>query len=139
MSTVAPPPPRTSAFLQRLLRVAPPQVFLVLLMTAVVSVVIFGVSEMTAGRIQETRTEVNTVRRALAQVSLVRAGIAQAESAQRGYLLMGSPRYLRPLDSAVTLTQNAVSELAALSSDQLEWRARTEALREVVVKKLDEL
>ena len=139
MSTVAPPPPRTSAFLQRLLRVAPPQVFLVLLMTAVVSVIIFGVSEMTAGRIQETRTEVTVVRRALAQLSLVRAGISQAESAQRGYLLVGNERYLRPLEAAVTTTQNAISELAALSSDQLEWRARTEALREVVARKLDEL
>jgi hypothetical protein len=41
LSSVAPAP--RAAFLQRLLRVAPPQVFLVLLMTAVVSVVIFGV------------------------------------------------------------------------------------------------
>src|SRR5947208_6945965 len=69
------PSPQRPALVQRLLRVAPPQVFLVLMMTAVVSVVIFGVSEMTAGRIQETRTEVATVRKALGVLEVVRAGL----------------------------------------------------------------
>jgi signal transduction histidine kinase len=141
LAAVHPPstPPARAALIQRLLRVAPPQVFLVLMMTAVVSVVIFGVSEMTAGRIQETRVQVASARKALAELSLVRAGIAEAESSQRGYLLVGEQRYLEPFESAVTLTQNGISELAALTGDQLEWRARTEALREGVAKKLDEL
>jgi signal transduction histidine kinase len=94
---------------------------------------------MTAGRIQETRVQVASARKALAELSLVRAGIAEAESSQRGYLLVGEQRYLEPFESAVTLTQNGISELAALTGDQLEWRARTEALREGVAKKLDEL
>ena len=138
LSSVAPPAPR-AALLQRLLRVAPPQVFLVLMMTAVVSVVIFGVSEMTAGRIQQTRIEVGTVRNALTQISLVRAGIAQAESSQRGYLLTGDERYLRPLDAAVATAQNGISELATATGEQLEWRARTDSLRGLVAKKLDEV
>jgi signal transduction histidine kinase len=137
LSSVAPAP--RAALLQRLLRVAPPQVFLVLLMTAVVSVVIFGVSEMTAGRIQQTRLEVSAVRNALTQISLVRAGIAQAESSQRGYLLTGDERYLRPLDAAVATAQNGISELAAATGEQLEWRARTDSLRGLVAKKLDEV
>jgi signal transduction histidine kinase len=109
------------------------------MMTAVVSVVIFGVSEMTAGRIQETRTEGATVRKALDQLAPVRAGIAEAESSQRGYLLVGEERYLKPFEAAVAMTQNAISELAAVAGDQLEWRARTESLREAVAKKLHEL
>ena len=138
LSTVVPAPAR-AAFLQRLLRVAPPQVFLVLMMTAVISVVIFGVSEMTAGRIQQTRVAAASVRNALTQLGLVRAGIAQAESSQRGYLLLGDERTLKPLDAAVTTTQNAISELAALACDQLEWRARTDSLRELLGRQLDEI
>lgn len=133
------PRPGWVLVLQRLLRIAPPQVFLVLLMTAVVSIVIFAVSEATSGRISANRAEVRQANMALDQLALVRRGILAAESTQRGYLLMGTDAYLANFEASTTLAQNAVGELASLAGDDLEWRARVEALREHVMARLDEL
>jgi signal transduction histidine kinase len=132
-------PDRAAKLLQRLLRVAPPQVFLALLMTAVVSAFVFAVSELTAGRIAETRAAVRHVSLALTHLSVVRNGLLQAESSQRGYLVTGTQRHLEPFDAAVTSTQTSLSELAGLAGDELEWRGRVEALRTAVDQRMDQL
>lgn len=125
--------------MQRLQRIAPPQVFVVLLMTALVSIVIFAISEMTSGRINQNRRDVQHVTQALEQLALVREGVLGAESAQRGYLLVGWENHLANFESSSTTAQNAISELASMTGDDLEFRARVEALREHVMAKLDEL
>lgn len=123
----------------RLMRAAPPQVLLALLLTAVVSVVIFAVSELAAGRISQTRADVNQVRKALTQLALLRTGLAQAEASQRGYLIGANNRYLLPFNAAIRTVQTSLVELATVSGDNLEWRGRTEALRTLVEQKEDEL
>lgn len=124
---------------QRLLRIAPPQVFVVLLMTAIVSVVIFAVSETTSSRITAIRSQVRDTYEAMQQAALVRQGVLGAESAQRGYLLVGSSAYLGTFESSSSMAQNALSALAPLAGDDLEVRARVESLREHVMAKIDEL
>ncbi len=135
----APTPTPAPFRLQRLLRIAPPQVFAVLLMTAMVSIVILIVSEATASRIERSRSAVASVETALDRLALVRTGIANAESNQRGYLLTGSGAYLPPFEAASSLTQNAIGDLASLTGDDLEWRGRVAALREHVTARLDQL
>jgi signal transduction histidine kinase len=134
-----PKPHAPPVVISRLLRAAPPQVLLALLLTAVVSVVIFAVSEVAAGRISQTRDDVNQVRKALTQLELTRNGLVQAEASQRGYLLTGSNRYLKPFNAAIQTAQTALVELATVSGDNLEWRGRTQALRALVEQKEDDL
>jgi signal transduction histidine kinase len=134
-----PKPHAPPVVVSRLLRAAPPQVLLALLLTAVVSVVILAVSEVAAGRIVQTRDDVNQVRKALTQLELLRNGLVQAESSQRGYLLTGSNRYLKPFNAAIRSAQTALVELATVSGDNLEWRGRAQALRTLVEQKEDDL
>lgn len=122
----------------RLLRIAPPHIVLTLVMTAVVWGFVLAVSESGARKVQAARGQIMQVRAALTQLSVARAAIAQVESIERGYLLTGNPRELQDYDHAVGQAQNAISELAGLSGDQLEWRARIESLRAHVVRKIDE-
>jgi signal transduction histidine kinase len=134
-----PKPHAPPVVISRLLRAAPPQVLLALLLTAVVSVVIFAVSEVAAGRISQTRDDVNQVRKVLTQLELVRIGLVQAESSQRGYLLTGSNRYLKPFNAALQSAQTALVELSTVSGDNLEWRGRAQGLRTLVEKREDDL
>ena len=132
-----PPPPRV--VVHRLLHAVPPQVLLALLLTAVVSVVIFAISEYSSGRIAQTRADVSQARRAAAQVAALRNGLLQAESAQRGFLLAGSEQYLKPFNAAIEHSRTSLVELATVSGDNLEWRGRVEALRPLVEQKEDEM
>ena len=134
-----PKPHAPPVVITRLMRAAPPQVLLALLLTAVVSVVILAVSEVAAGRISQTRDDVAQVRKALTQLELVRNGLVQAEASQRGYLLTGSNGYLKPFNASLQSAQTALVELATVSGDNLEWRGRAQALRMLVEQKEDDL
>jgi len=80
----------------------PPKVLLVLLLTALVSAVVFGVSELAAGRVNEIRAEAMRLRQIAIQIVAIREATLHAESAQRGYLLTMDRRYLEPFKAKAT-------------------------------------
>ena len=65
--------------------------------------------------------------------------IADAEAAQRAYLLTTHDDDLAPLTSATTALPDALARLRALTRDSLAQQRRLEALRPLIAAKLDEL
>lgn len=118
---------------------APPKVLLVLVMTAVVSVIVLGVSELTAGRVNEIRNEAAAARDTAAHIATIRDRVAQAESAQRGYLLTADPRYLLPLRAAEAAAQKSFVQLTALTQEHPGHAERTRTLVRLATSKFDEM
>lgn len=118
---------------------APPQVLLALVLTAVVSVVVLGVSELTASRVHELRNEAATVREKQTHIANIRDAVAHAESAERGYLLTTDPRYLQPFKAAEASAQRSFVNLTALTKDDAAEAERTRALVKLATSKLDEM
>jgi signal transduction histidine kinase len=118
---------------------APPKVLLVLVMTAVVSIIVLGVSELTAGRVNEIRNEAAAARDTAAHVSMIRDRVAQAESAQRGYLLTSDPRYLLPLRAAEAAAQKSYVQLTALTQEHPGHAERSRSLVRLSTSKFDEM
>jgi signal transduction histidine kinase len=117
---------------------APPQVLLALLMTAVVSVVVLAVSELAAGRVNETRAEAIELRDRATHISELRAALIQAESAQRGYLLTQDQRYLQPLKDAAAQAEKASVDLKASSLNDRDALQRSADIIALAGRKLDE-
>ena len=62
--------------------------------------------------------------------------VTTAESAQRGYLVTGEPRYLGPYEAAIDGVGKTLDELQALVADNPAQEARLLALREQVQRRL---
>jgi len=125
--------------LHRWLAAVPTKVLWVLVLTALVSVLVFAVSEIAFKNIaQERNTALSHVQ---GQTSLVqlKANLIQAESAQRGFLLTLDTRYLEPYDKLVVQVRKAQANLLASFGKDPELKPQVEALGLVVEKKLDEL
>lgn len=141
MDVTAPPAPDRSAVpaRSRWILAAPPQVLLALVLTAVVSVVVLGVSELTASRVHQIRNEAAAVREKQTHIANIRDAVAHAESAERGYLLTADPRYLQPFKAAEASAQRSFVNLTALTKDDAAEAERTRALVKLATSKLDEM
>lgn len=118
---------------------APPQVLLALLLTAVVSVVVLAVSELTAGRVNENRAEATQLRERATHVSELRQALVQAESGQRGFLLTQDTRYLEPMKEAGARAEKAFVSLQASSLGDRTALQRSVDLVSLGNRKLDEI
>lgn len=67
------------------------------------------------------------------------AGLVDAETGQRGYLLTGEPSYLEPYRAATKHIDRAIGNLKSLTSDNPNQQKRIENLEPLVEKKLAEL
>lgn len=117
----------------------PLRLLLALAMTAVVSVVVLGVSEVTASRVGQIRAQAERVHEIAANIAAIREALGHAESAQRGYLLMQDRRYLEPFNEAMARAQKSFVDLVALTQDDRVASERARALVAVATSKLDEM
>lgn len=102
----------------RWLVAAPPKVLFTLLATALVSLTVLAVSELSYRRIQQSRADVMGQRAVLVTLDAIKFHIARAESALRGHLLTRDPVFLEPYRAAADSARRAVVDLAALSRER---------------------
>ena len=112
---------------------------LVLLLTALVSAVVFGVSELAAGRVNEIRAEAMRLRQIAIQIVAIREATLHAESAQRGYLLTMDRRYLEPFKAKATQAEKSFVELAALTRDDEGRSLQSRELIDLSTQRFDEM
>lgn len=117
----------------------PPRVLLALILTAVVSVLVFAVSELAFSEISSNRHEAMRSTRAQIHLLRVREQLLAAESAQRGYLITREERYLAPYDEAVRSTRAAQAGLLSTLGEGSPLRKQAGLLGTLVEQKLDEL
>jgi signal transduction histidine kinase len=123
----------------RWFRALPPQVLVTLLMAAVISMVVLAVSELSAARVNETLAQATRLRSVLVALDGLRMSVAQAESAQRGFLLTHERVYLEPFSAALQQAQKSSVNLAALTQAQEARDARAEVIVKLATQRLDEL
>jgi signal transduction histidine kinase len=125
--------------LRNWLKAVPPKVLLVLLLTALVSVLVFAVSELAFRGITGQREA--AYRSMVGQTTLLRLKerLVQAESAQRGYLLTQQPRYLAPYEKAVLDARTAQASLVTIFGHDPTLHQPITEMGLLVERKLDEL
>jgi PAS domain S-box-containing protein len=67
------------------------------------------------------------------------AGVTDAETGQRGFVITGDPGYLQPYMDGTTQIERTLTALDALTRDDASQQARLSRLRPEVAQKLDEL
>jgi signal transduction histidine kinase len=65
--------------------------------------------------------------------------VKDAETGQRGFLITGESRYLKPYDDAVATVPGKIERVERLTEDNASQRDRIPRLRDIVRAKLDEL
>ena len=65
--------------------------------------------------------------------------LKDAETGQRGYLITGEPRYLRPYEEATAGIRQRFDLLRQLTVDNASQQARTDRLERLIVERFDEL
>jgi signal transduction histidine kinase len=92
----------------------------------------------TATVIQTTRSQL-TLRTLLNELQAIISTVDDAETGQRGYLLVGEESYLEPYREAVKVSDREVSQVAALIGATPDQQARFDRLRQAVALKFAEL
>ena len=69
----------------------------------------------------------------------LRAGLIDAETGQRGYIISGEERYLEPYTNARPVITTKLDELVRLTTDDTERAARLSSLQPLITKRLDNL
>jgi CHASE3 domain sensor protein len=77
--------------------------------------------------------------RVLQQIARVKQLVTEAESGQRGYLITGDGRYLRPYDRALQAIPPALERLRTMTGDNPNQQAELDALEPLIAAKLEEL
>jgi len=75
----------------------------------------------------------------LRNIDTVEAGLVDAETGQRGYLLTGEESYLEPYHTAVKDINHTIASLKSLTSDNPNQQRRIQSLEPLVDDKLTEL
>src|SRR5216684_472013 len=75
----------------------------------------------------------------LRNIDAIVAGLVDAETGQRGYLLTGQESYLEPYRAAIQNVGQTIGNLNSLTSDNPNQQKRIQILRPLVEKKLGEL
>lgn len=120
-------------------RTVPPTVVLTLVMTAVISVLVFAVSEYAFSEIGALRQEAMKIRDAERDLHQIGYELAVGESAQRGYLLTWDPRYLAPYQQAIETARNAQAHMVAGIGNNPRYAGEVLAIAELIQKKVDDL
>jgi signal transduction histidine kinase len=123
----------------RWLLASPPRVLLVLVLTAAVSAVVFGVSELAARHVNGIRAEATLLRQIATHIATIREATLHAESAQRGYLLTLDSRYLAPFNVKAAQAAKAFVELAVLTRNDEALGKRSQGLIELSTQRFDEM
>jgi PAS domain S-box-containing protein len=108
-------------------------VALVLVIAAVV------VSYRSSVSVAETAAEGIATAQVLQEARAVLALVTDAETGQRGYLLMGDGSYLRPYERAVASLPDAIQRFQRLVQGRAEQARRVEELRVLLDRKMAEL
>ena len=139
MSTSIPSWPAVHLVQMRWLLASPPKVLLVLVLTAAVSAVVLGVSELAARHVNGIRAEATLLRQIANHIATIREATLHAESAQRGYLLTMDGRYLAPFNAKAAQAAKAFVELAALTRNDEALERRSQGLIELATQRFDEM
>src|SRR5215831_338961 len=92
-----------------------------------------------ARSLEEAFREADRVRRVMALNDNVLALLLDAETSQRGFLLIGRQEYLEPYQTAVRNLPGVIAQLAAAVSGRQEASRDISELRQLVTDKLQEL
>jgi PAS domain S-box-containing protein len=90
-------------------------------------------------RLVENDRRVAHTHTTIGQAGELLSTLKDAETGQRGYLLVGDESYLQPYQDALRREQGLVRTLRELSSDDPEQRARVEAMVPLIDQRIDEL
>jgi PAS domain S-box-containing protein len=82
---------------------------------------------------------VSHTRSVLLQISETESLLKDAETAQRGFLYTGDPKYLEPYNNSVIKAEPALQKLTELTADNPHQQARIVELRRLTRRKLSEL
>jgi CHASE3 domain sensor protein len=75
----------------------------------------------------------------LGHVDEIRALVAEAEAAQRGFILSNDADYLEPFAAAARATESRIDDLEKLTADNPPQLARTQRLRGLIRERLKEM
>jgi CHASE3 domain sensor protein len=75
----------------------------------------------------------------LTQIEETLSLLKDAETGQRGYLITGEPRYLRPYEDAAAGIHQRFTRLRELTADNASQQARTERLERLIAERFEEL
>jgi CHASE3 domain sensor protein len=75
----------------------------------------------------------------LTQIEETLSLLKDAETGQRGYLITGEPRYLRPYEDAAAGIHQRFKRLRELTADNTSQQARTETLERLIAERFEEL
>ena len=90
-------------------------------------------------RMTDASALVSHTHRVMEKVQAVQSSLQDAETGQRGFLITGEPRYLEPYESGVQAIHELLDDLVEMTRDNPEQQATLEAMRPLVLAKLDEL
>jgi methyl-accepting chemotaxis protein len=108
---------------------------LALLVTGGVGIVVYrGISELVASADKVTHTY--KVEQAIAEAL---AGLTDAETGQRGFLLTGEESYLAPYKAAITAVDRHIQDVRELTADNGSQQKRVAVLQSLAVSKFAEL
>ena len=91
-------------------------------------------SRLIAGNLVDEAMQAETL-----ELSDLLSSVKDAETGQRGYLLTGDERYLKPYDDAVTRLDQHLVALRRSTVEKPDHRARLAAVEPLIVRKLSEL
>lgn len=96
-------------------------------------------SELNIRRLVDNEDRVIDVHAELTLLQELLAAIREAESAERGFLITGTPDYLKSYESAVARTNDAVGRLERRAGGVPERQSRLATLRRAIDSRLSEL
>ncbi len=97
------------------------------------------VSYTTLGNLVTANHLVANTEQSLRLLGELRAGLTDAETNQRGYIISGDEHYLEPYVNARPVITARLNELLRLTADDTERVARLSALQPLIAKRLDQL
>jgi PAS domain S-box-containing protein len=98
-----------------------------------------SISAWNTRRLVQNESRVTHTLEVLETLNDVQATVAEAEAAQRGFLITGSPRYLTPFQTTSNEVEDLLHRLKALVADNPEQRERAAALETLVQMRFDRL
>jgi len=105
----------------------------------VVLSLIGSVSYVSIDRLTVQSSWVEHTHRVIESVRAMLAAVAQAESAQRGFLVTGDPVFLAPYRQAAWAASEQVHALRALTADNAEQQRRIQMLEPLLAERIDRL
>src|SRR5690554_4230667 len=103
----------------------------------VVLAVIGWVAYSNTAALQKTASAVTQSYRILEATASLLARLNEAETGQRGFLLLGDEAYLAPYNDAVPAIERELASLARLGAGNPRHQARVQEVRPLIAQRLD--